>query len=64
MDGETKQNLVFRAVFQSRIGFNADPDPAFMSMRILSNIQSFDDQKLEIIYSWKKFVLFWRKIAI
>jgi hypothetical protein len=33
------------------IGFNADPDPAFLSMRIRIQIQGFDDQKLEKIYS-------------
>jgi hypothetical protein len=42
------------------IGFNADPDPAFLSMRIRIRIQiqGFDDQKLEKIYSCNKIYIF------
>ncbi len=52
-----------------RIGFNADPDtdadpdPAFfVNLLIWIQIQGFDDQKLEKIYSWKKIDTFDQKL--
>ncbi len=42
-------------MLRTRIGLNADPDPAFRPMRIQIQfwILGLDDQKLEKNYSWK-----------
>jgi hypothetical protein len=45
------QILSLKAVLRIRICFNADPDPAFFVKRIRIQIQGFDAQKLEKIYS-------------
>ncbi len=45
-----------------RIGFNADPDPAFFVNVDPDQIQGFDDQKKEKIYRRKKIIFFNKKL--
>ncbi len=45
-----------------RIGFNADPDPAFFVNVDPDQIQGFEDQKKEKIYRWKKIIFFNKKL--
>ncbi len=64
LDILTKVYIVhYTAVFRIRIGFNADPDPAFKAMWI--QIQGFDDQKLKNIYSsWNKLFFLDQKLQV
>ncbi len=45
-------------MFRIRIGFNADPDPAFYDNADPDEDPGFDDQKLTNMYSLKKIQIF------